>query len=126
MSSSHPNQPGFGQQQGQNYPNSSAGQWNHNGQAPQPIPPFAPEGTFLTPQGPVRTKAIKYRTIANRGLSTTAIILAVMGVLGSFFLIATEGFYYGFTALVSAVMLCIGAGVVHMMERSVAELRRLG
>ena len=51
MSSSHPNQPGFGQQQGQNYPNSSAGQWNHNGQAPQPIPPFAPEGTFLTPQG---------------------------------------------------------------------------
>lgn len=132
--SNHPqNQhPNWNQQnQNQNYSSMPAGQhsntesFQHGGQPSQELPPFVPGGVVMTQHGPVVTMAIKYKTIAHRGWSTVMFILVALAGIGTFLTLVFDPYYLSY-ALTSTLMLAVGAGVVHMLESIVAELRRLG
>lgn len=88
-------------------------------------PPYHPGGVVLTPNEYVITRAIKYKTIASRGWSTAMVALVALSALGTLIILAIDPYYLGL-ALISTFMLAVGAGVIHMLESIVAELRRLG
>lgn len=88
-------------------------------------PPYHPGGVLLTPNGYVVTRAIKYKTIASRGWSTLMFVLLALSGIGTFLTLAIDPYYLSY-ALTSTMTLAVGAGVVHMLESIVAELRRLG
>ena len=129
MSSNPQNQnPNWNQQNhNQNYPSITASHQPNtgSGQPSQELPPFVPGGVTMTQHGPVVTMAIKYKTIAHRGWSTLMFILVALAGIGTFLTLVIDPYYLSY-ALTSTLMLAVGAGVVHMLESIVAELRRLG
>ncbi|WP_167197886.1 hypothetical protein [Brevibacterium pigmentatum] len=88
------------------------------------VPSSQPGGVMLTPNGYVITRAIKFKTIANRGWSTLMFVLVALSGIASFIILMVDPYYF-WMSLVSTLMLAIGAGVIHMLESIVAELRRL-
>jgi hypothetical protein len=89
-------------------------------------PPFRPGGVIQTQDGYVITRAIKYKTIADRKWSTIAMLLTVLNGIGAVILMGTYDSFTGLMALTATVVMAICTGVVHMLESIVAELRRLG
>lgn len=113
-------------QQNQYYPQQpQADSFPNDPHAVRGVPPFQPGGVMLTPEGYVVTRAIKYKTLAKRGWSTAMFALVALSALGTLIILALDPYYLGL-ALISTFMLAVGAGVIHMLESIVAELRRLG
>ncbi|WP_231442073.1 hypothetical protein [Brevibacterium zhoupengii] len=88
-------------------------------------PPLEPGGVRLTPSGYVVTRGIKYKTIASRGWSTLMFVLVALSGIATFITLILDPYYFSYL-LTSTLTLSVGAGVIHMLESIVAELRRIG